>query len=94
MNQRIVISLAAILVVTIAALNASSQTGHPGKEYEDMSRAERLAFVSDQARRIAREISGNEYEFTTEFEQDIQKAVTHYAQRIGKSANERGPRTD
>lgn len=93
-NQRFVIALAAIIFVSIAALNASGQTAHPGKEYEDMSRAERLAFVSDQARRIAREISGNEYEFTVEFEQDIQKAVTHYAQRIGKPANERGARTD
>ena len=55
-----------------------------------MSRAERLVFVGEQARRIAREISGSEYEFTTDFEQDVQKAVTRYAQRIGKPANERG----
>ena len=47
-----------------------------------MSRAERLVFVGEQARRIAREMSGSEYEFTPAFEEDIQKAVTQYAQRM------------
>ena len=89
-TKQIVIAVTAILFVTIAALSASAQT----KQYEDMSRAERLVFAGEQARRIAREISGSEYEFTTAFEQDVQKAVTHYAQRIGKTGNERGPKTD
>ena len=31
------------------------------KSYEEMSGAERTVFVGEQARRIAREISGNEY---------------------------------
>jgi hypothetical protein len=86
-TKRIVIAVTAILFLTITALNAGAQTV---KQYEDMSRAERLGFVGEQARRIAREISGSEYEFTTDFEQDIQRFVTHYAQRIGKSRNERG----
>jgi membrane-bound lytic murein transglycosylase D len=90
-TKRIVIAVTAILFLTITALNAGAQTV---KQYEDMSRAERLGFVGEQARRIAREISGSEYEFTTDFEQDIQRFVTHYAQRIGKSRNERGPITD
>ena len=34
---------------------------------------ERLVFVGEQARRIAREMSGREYEFTPEFEADIQR---------------------
>jgi membrane-bound lytic murein transglycosylase D len=86
-TQRILMSLATMLFITIGAFAVSAQSVPPGKQYEDMSRAERLVFVGEQARRIAREISGSEYEFTTDFEQDIQKFVTYYAQRIGKNGN-------
>ena len=75
-----------MLFLTITSLHASGQTTPPGKQYVDMSRAERLVFVGEQARRIAREMSGNEYEFTADFEKDIQKAVTQYAERIGKGS--------
>ena len=93
-TKRIVTAVTAILFLTVMALNVSAQTTQPGKLYEDMSRAERLVFVGEQARRIAREISGSEYEFTTDFEQDMLKVVTRYAQRIGKTGNERDPKTD
>jgi soluble lytic murein transglycosylase-like protein len=92
--QRTPMSVAAMLFLTIAALNVSAQTAEPGKHYEDMSRAERLVFVGEQARRLAREMSGSEYEFTADFERDIQKAVTNYAQRIGKPGNDVAARTD
>jgi membrane-bound lytic murein transglycosylase D len=82
--QKMLILLAVILFSTASALEAHAQTAS-GKVYEDMSRAERLTFVGEQARRIAREISRTEYQFTQDFEVDIQKAVTQYAQRIGKS---------
>lgn len=78
-TARIFMLLASVL--TLTAAHASAQTG---KRYEDMSRDERLVFVGERARQIAREISGNEYQFTTDFERDIQRAVTHYAERIGK----------
>jgi membrane-bound lytic murein transglycosylase D len=52
-----------------------------------MSRAERLVFVSEQARRIALEMSGTEYEFTPAFEEDIKKAVTNYAERLVRPGN-------
>ena len=84
--QKMLILFAVIFFLTSSAQETPAQVG---KVYEDMSRPERLAFVGEQARRIAREISGNEYEFTPEFEVDIQKAVTHYAQRIGNNANGR-----
>ena len=87
------ISLAGVVLV-LNALHVSGQTIPPGKQYVDMSRAERLVFVGEQARRIAREMSGNEYEFTADFEREIQKAVTQYAERIGKTARERGDKTD
>ena len=69
-----------IFFITAAAIDTRAQAV---KQYQDMSRAERLQFVGEQARRIARELSGNEYQFTSAFEVDIQKAVTNYAERIG-----------
>lgn len=78
-----------IYMMAIAGLflfaNITAVCAQSAQVYEDMSRAERLAFVGEQARRIAREISGSEYEFTPEFEQDIQRAVTYYAQRVGNT---------
>jgi membrane-bound lytic murein transglycosylase D len=84
-TQRIFTLLAVMVFLAITSLQAVAQTVPPGKLYEDMSRAERLVFVGEQARRIAREMSRNEYEFTADFEKDIQKAVTQYAERIGKA---------
>ncbi|HVF23553.1 MAG TPA: hypothetical protein VM941_10770, partial [Pyrinomonadaceae bacterium] len=83
-TQRIFMLLASMVLLIVTALPASAQTVQPGKRYEDMSRAERLVFVGERARHIAREISGTDYQFTTDFERDIQKAVTRYAERIGK----------
>lgn len=83
-TERIFMLLAGVAFLTITALPARGQTVTAGKRYEDMSRAERLTFVGERARNIAREISGNEYQFTADFERDIQKVVTHYAERIGK----------
>lgn len=83
MNFRQMLMLfAGMLFITTSLMQASAQSVS-AKVYNDMSRAERLEFVREQSRRIAREISGNEYEFTSAFEVDIQKAVTRYAERIG-----------
>ncbi len=72
--------LAGILFLNVAAIETRAQSV---KQYQDMSRAERLQFVGEQSRRIARELSGNDYQFTSAFEVDIQKAVTNYAERVG-----------
>jgi len=85
-TQRVLMSLVSMFFLTLTALHVSGQTIPPGKQYEDMSRSERLVFVGEQARRIAREMSGSEYEFTADFEKDIQRAVTQYAERIGKGS--------
>ena len=80
--QRMFISIASIFfITTIACAQAAQQS----RQYTDMSRAERRDFVGEQARRIAREMSGTEYEFTQAFEEDIKNAVTNYAERIGRS---------
>ena len=81
--RRMLILLAAILLLTTGASQVFAQNAKSTKVYNDMSRAERLEFVREQARRIAREMSGTEYEFTQAFEVDVQKAVTRYAERIG-----------
>jgi hypothetical protein len=43
--------------------------------YQQMNQGERAAFVSVQARRIAKEISGREYNFTPAFEAAIQNRI-------------------
>ena len=72
--------IAMLCFTTIGAAQSTQST--PARNYKDMSRAERLDFTREQARRIARDISGNEYEFTADFVSDIQKQVTWYAERI------------
>ncbi len=76
--------LIVIFFLTAGAIRVPAQPANSGKTYEQMSPAERLVFVGEQSRRIAREISGNEYQFTPAFEGDIQKAVTQYATRVDK----------
>jgi membrane-bound lytic murein transglycosylase D len=84
--ERMVILLVMIFALTTITADTEAQTA---PQYKDMSRAERLVFVGQQARRIAREMSGTDYQFTSEFEQEIQKAVTHYAERIGSNKPEK-----
>lgn len=78
--------VAGLFFLPTAQSNVSGQTG--GKTYQQMSRNERSAFVAAQARRIAKELSGNDYDFTTAFEEDIQQAVNKYARRVGDNGNE------
>jgi peptidoglycan lytic transglycosylase D len=92
--KRMFMLCAGIFFLTATAPDTRPQTVQTGARYEDMSRQERLVFVGEQARRIAREISGSEYEFTERFERDIQKAVTQYAQRIGNGRGDRPGKTD
>jgi len=81
--QKMLLVLLVMFSLTFAAVEARAQTRQSVKQYEDMSRAERLTFVGEQARRIARQMSGTEYQFTADFERDIQRVVTQYAQRTG-----------
>jgi Transglycosylase SLT domain len=60
------------------------------KLYQQMSVLERSAFVSQQARRMARDMSGNDYQFRPAFEAAIQKSVDFYAQRIGNNSAQTG----
>jgi membrane-bound lytic murein transglycosylase D len=82
--MRILEVLIVLAATTLAALTASAQA--PEKTYQQMSRAERSVFVAAQARRIAHEISGREYDFTPAFEEDIQQALNAYTRRFEPSA--------
>ena len=71
------------LILTTTANLQSVQAQTSGKAYQQMSQRERVEFVAVQARRIAAEMSGRDYEFTPAFIEDVQQAVTHYTKRIG-----------
>lgn len=90
--QKTLLLLIATILLTTTSPVARSQTTQTGKLYQKMTSHERSEFVAAQARRIAREISGSEYEFTPAFEEDIQQAVTHYARRMGKDGDQSGKR--
>ncbi|MEP6707680.1 MAG: hypothetical protein ABJC05_09180, partial [Pyrinomonadaceae bacterium] len=66
MKQQKMLLLLLVLMIslTTGTQQARGQTGQPRKTYQNMTHGERATFVSEQARRIAREMSGNEYEFT------------------------------
>jgi hypothetical protein len=80
-----------IMLLVILAITAGLTTLQPAatasrrsdRLYQQMTPGERTAFVSAHARRIAREMSGNDYQFTSAFEAAIQKQVDFYVQRIG-----------
>jgi hypothetical protein len=87
--QRILVVLLAITacLFTIAA-NAAAQSA---ETYQQMAQPQRAAFVAEQARRVARQMSGRDYQFTASFEAEIQKAVDFYVRRIG---NQKPGKTD
>ncbi|MDQ6653126.1 MAG: transglycosylase SLT domain-containing protein [Acidobacteriota bacterium] len=87
--KMLLLVLALILSLIISSPQISAQATPSDKVYQQLTQDERTAFVAEQARRIAREISGGEYEFTPAFEKDIQQSVNQYARRI---ANGRGDR--
>ncbi len=88
-TRRIFLLLLAAIISTLAIAQAVCAQAVPaGKLYQQMTPAEQTAFVSQQARAIAREISGTEYELTRAFEAEIQKNVETYARRIGNGAGD------
>jgi len=76
------------LIVSFTTYTQPTQAQQAGKTYQQMTLPERSAFVSEQARRIAREMSGNEYEFTASFEGDIQQSVNQYSRRLSNGRGE------
>jgi Txe/YoeB family toxin of Txe-Axe toxin-antitoxin module len=91
-QQMLLSTLAAIIALTMSGQTIRAQqatTATPGSTYQQMNASERTAFVAERARRIARQMSGADYEFTPEFEALIQKFVDRYAQRINNQGGDR-----
>src|SRR5712671_4215792 len=84
--------LGLFLAVLIGLVSAGSPQSRaqtvPTTLYQQMTLAQRATFVTEKSREIARKMSGNNYEFTTAFEMEIQKSVDMYARRIGNNAGE------
>ena len=84
-------------VVAITACFATAPgrvaNAQSNKLYQQMTPAERTAFVSAKARGIARDMSGNDYQFTPAFEATIQKHVDFYVQRIESDQSGKGTRS-
>jgi hypothetical protein len=78
-----------ILAVVLLMGTVQRASAQSSKLYKEMSVDEQKLFVDEQARRIAREMSGREYEFTPEFTAIIQRAVEFYARRIGNNTGDR-----
>jgi hypothetical protein len=85
------LALIACLATLPTISNARKQSG---PLYQQMTPAQRAAFVSEQARRIAREMSGNNYHFTPAFEAAIQRSVDYYAKRIGNNKGDQPGKGD
>lgn len=82
------ITLGLILCATITTQETTAQTASSGKVYQQMTQTEQTAFVAEQARRIAREISGREYDFTPAFEAKIEESINQYARRLGNNSGD------
>jgi hypothetical protein len=78
----------ATCLATTAAFTIAN--GQPALLYQQMSPSERSAFISQQIHRLAREMSGNNYEFTPAVRAAIEKQVDSYVQRIGNNSVQSG----
>ena len=83
--KRTVLTILALLGCLFMVTNRSAS--QPRATYQQMSEEQRIAFVALQARSIARQISGRDYEFTPAFDVAIRKAVDAYVKRIGNGSS-------
>lgn len=92
MTKQTLLLLGAIILALTTSNSISAQS--TVKLYRQMSPSEQAAFVQEKAGQIARQISGNEYEFTPAFEMEIQKHIDSYVRRIGNNASDRPGKSD
>src|SRR5687767_11072968 len=81
--RRITLFVIAI-TACFAAAPGRAANAQSDKLYQQMTPAERTAFVSAKARSIAREMSGNDYQFTPAFEASIERNVDWYVKRLDR----------
>src|ERR1044072_2970867 len=83
-----------LLILTNCLVVVSAQPAAKTATYQQMSQPERAAFISEQARRIGRQISGRDYQFTASFVAEIQKALDFYVRRIGDNRSDKLGKSD
>lgn len=88
LKSMLLLSLTVLVSLSMTSRPSGAITMQSGTLYQQMTLTERAAFVTEKAREISRKMSGNDYEFTTAFEMEIQKAVDMYARRIGNNAGD------
>lgn len=92
MTKQTLLLMGAIILALTSGHSISAQS--TGKLYRQMSPSEQATFVQEKASQIARQISGNEYEFTPAFEMEIQKHIDSYVRRIGNNGGDRPGKSD
>lgn len=92
MTKQTLLLMGAIILALTSSHSISAQS--KGKLYRQMSPSEQATFVQETAGQIARQISGNEYEFTPAFEMEIQRHIDSYVRRIGNNLSDRPGKSD
>ena len=92
--KSIFLILLAFITCLATTRQASYATHQSNATYQQMTQAERASFVSEQARRLALQMSGRDYRFTPAFEAAIQRSVDAYVQRIGNNRGEQPGKGD
>jgi len=87
-KSMLLLSLTVIISLSMTPRPSGALPIQTDKLYQQMTLTQRGAFVTEKAREISRKISGHDYEFTTAFEMEIQKAVDMYARRVGNNAGD------
>jgi transglycosylase-like protein with SLT domain len=86
--MKILILLTVLVIGTCLFAIPFTASAQVTESYQAMTQPQRATFVAEQARRIARQMSGRDYQFTAAFDAEIQKAVDCYARRIGNKRAE------
>lgn len=83
------IIIAVVMLATCLSTVPAKPATQSNENYQLMTQPQRAAFVAEQARKIARQLSGHDYQFTPAFDAAIQKAVDFYARRVGNNGGDK-----
>src|SRR5215813_3563618 len=87
-------TIALLILTTCLATAPAKPVAQSTQTYQEMTQPQRSAFVAEQARRIARQMSGHDYQFTASFDAEIQRAVEFYSRRIANNGGDRPGKGD
>jgi soluble lytic murein transglycosylase-like protein len=87
-------AIIALLILVTCVVTVPAKPGPQTETYQQMSQPQRSAFVAEQARRIARQMSGRDYQFTPAFEAAIERSMDFYVRRIGNNTGDQPGKTD